>query len=70
MHAMTIDTKRLRRDEFAWMDVSDTIYLNAASTGPSPRRSIEAQIDFPRRRASPHLVGFDEQFGTLDRCRN
>ena len=69
MHAMTIDTERLRRDEFAWMDAGDTIYLNAASTGPSPRRSIDAQIDFTRRRASPHLVGFDEQFGTLDRCR-
>ena len=66
---MTIDTERLRRDEFAWMDAGDTIYLNAASTGPSPRRSIEAQIDFTRRRASPHLVGFDDQFGTLDRCR-
>lgn len=66
---MTIDTNRLRRDEFAWMVSGDTIYLNAASTGPSPRRSIEAQIDFTRRRAAPHLVGFDDQFGTLDRCR-
>ena len=66
---MMIDTERLRRDEFAWMDAGDTIFLNAASTGPSPRRSIEAQVDFTRRRATPHLVDFDEQFGTLDRCR-
>jgi selenocysteine lyase/cysteine desulfurase len=64
-----IDTERLRRDEFSWMDTNGIIYLNAASTGPSPQRSIEAQIDFTRRRAAPHLVGFDDQFGTLDRCR-
>jgi cysteine desulfurase/selenocysteine lyase len=66
---VTIDVERLRRDEFAWMNAGNTIYLNAASTGPSPRRSIEAQMDFTRRRATPHLVGFDDQFGTLDRCR-
>ena len=69
LSVMPIDTETLRRNEFAWMNVGDTIYLNAASTGPSPRRSIDAQIDFTRRRASPHLVDFDEQFGTLDRCR-
>ena len=66
---MSLDLARLRAEEFPWMDARDTIYLNAASTGPSPRRSIDAQIDFTRRRATPHLVDFDEQFGTLDRCR-
>jgi len=60
---------RLRREEFAWMDAEDVIYMNAASTGPSPARSVEAQIDFVRRRSTPHLVEFDDQFGTLDRCR-
>lgn len=63
------DVARLRRDEFAWMDEQDTVYMNAASTGPSPLRSVEAQIDFVRRRSMPHLVDFDDQFGTLDRCR-
>jgi cysteine desulfurase / selenocysteine lyase len=52
------------------MDATAVVYMNAASTGPSPRRSVEAQIDFVRRRASPHLVDFDAQFGTLDRCRS
>ncbi len=51
------------------MDEMAGVYMNAASTGPSPRRSVEAQVDFVRRRASPHLVDFDAQFGTLDRCR-
>ena len=51
------------------MDAEDVIYMNAASTGPSPARSVEAQIDFVRRRSTPHLVEFDDQFGTLDQCR-
>ncbi|MEP6999064.1 MAG: aminotransferase class V-fold PLP-dependent enzyme [bacterium] len=66
---MTIDTEQLRREEFAWMNAGGSTYMNAASTGPSPRRSVDAQIDFVRRRAAPHLVDFDDQFGTLDRCR-
>lgn len=51
------------------MNSADTVYMNAASTGPSPRRSVEAQEDFVRRRATPHRVDFDDQFGTLARCR-
>jgi cysteine desulfurase/selenocysteine lyase len=51
------------------MTASDTIYLNAASTGPLPERSIAAQAEFTRRRAKPHLISFEEQFGTLARCR-
>ena len=51
------------------MDAQDVVYMNAASTGPSPSRSVEAQIDFVRRRSAPHLVDFDAQFGTLDHCR-
>lgn len=66
---MPIDTDRLRRDEFSWMCSGDTVYMNAASTGPLPQRSVDAQVDFTRRRATPHLVGFDDQFGTLTRCR-
>ncbi|MEO8622010.1 MAG: aminotransferase class V-fold PLP-dependent enzyme [bacterium] len=66
---MTIDTEQLRREEFAWMNAGGSTYMNAASTGPSPRRSVDAQIDFVRRRTAPHLVDFDDQFGTLDRCR-
>ena len=51
------------------MESQGVVYMNAASTGPSPSRSVEAQIDFVRRRSAPHLVDFDAQFGTLDRCR-
>jgi selenocysteine lyase/cysteine desulfurase len=66
---MSIDTDRLRREEFSWMCSGDTVYMNAASTGPLPQRSVDAQVDFTRRRATPHLVGFDDQFGALARCR-
>ncbi|MEP6991048.1 MAG: aminotransferase class V-fold PLP-dependent enzyme [bacterium] len=66
---MPLDPACLRRDEFRWMDDGDTVYMNAASTGPSPRRSVDAQVDFTRRRATPHLVEFDDQFGALSRCR-
>ena len=66
---MPIDTDRLRRDEFSWMCAGDTVYMNAASTGPLPQRSVDAQVKFTRRRAMPHLVGYDDQFGALARCR-
>ena len=61
--------ERLRRDEFAWMCTGETTYMNAASTGPLPQRAVDAQVDFTRRRATPHLLDYDEQFGTLARCR-
>lgn len=57
----------VRRAEFAALD--DVVYLNAASTGPLPARSVEAQAAFTRRRATPHLIPFEEQFGVLTRCR-
>ncbi|MEO7454635.1 MAG: aminotransferase class V-fold PLP-dependent enzyme [Gemmatimonadaceae bacterium] len=65
----TIDVEGIRRTEFAWMNEGETIYMNAASTGPLPERSIVAQNDFTRKRGAPHLVGFDAQFGALARCR-
>jgi cysteine desulfurase/selenocysteine lyase len=66
---MAYDVERLRREEFPQMAAGGEIYMNAASTGPSPARSVAAQVDFVNRRAMPHRVGFDDQFGTLARCR-
>ena len=67
--SQAFDVERLRRDEFAWMNESGTVYMNAASTGPLPERSILVQNEFTRRRAAPHTVGFDDQFGALAQCR-
>ena len=66
---MTFDTTALRRTEFPWMDDGSTVYMNAASTGPLPTRSVDAQVEMTRRRSAPHLVTFEDQFGTLARCR-
>ncbi|MES2178475.1 MAG: aminotransferase class V-fold PLP-dependent enzyme [Gemmatimonadota bacterium] len=64
-----LDTATIRRTEFPWMDARETVYMNAASTGPLPGRSVDAQVDMTRRRAAPHLVTFDDQFGALATCR-
>ncbi len=66
---MTFDVDRLRREEFPWAAAGESIYLNTASTGPLPRRSVAAVADFTERRAAPHRMTEDLQFGTLSRSR-
>jgi selenocysteine lyase/cysteine desulfurase len=66
---MTYDVDRLRREEFPWTAGGECIYLNAASTGPLPERTVRAQEDFNRRRAAPHRLSMEDQFGVLDRSR-
>ena len=51
------------------MDAGESIYLNAASTGPLPECSVRAQDAFTRKRAAPHRLGQDEQFETLTTAR-
>jgi selenocysteine lyase/cysteine desulfurase len=67
---MTVDVERLRRTEFPWAQTGDCIYLNAASTGPLPERSVRAQQEFTRLRATPYLISQEQQFGVLDTARN
>jgi selenocysteine lyase/cysteine desulfurase len=66
---MTFDVARLRREEFPWTATDECIYLNAASTGPLPERTVRAQEEFTRRRAAPYRLSTEEQFGALDRSR-
>ncbi len=66
---MTFDVLRLRREEFPWAEAGESIYLNAASTGPLPERSVRAQAEFTRKRAAPFRLGQEEQFDLLDRSR-
>ena len=63
------EVARLRADEFPWMDSGESIYLNAASTGPLPARSVRAQHEFTLKRAAPHRLSHDEQFGVLSDSR-
>ena len=66
---MTFDVRRLREVEFPWAAAGENVYLNAASTGPMPERSVRAQIEFTRKRAAPHRLSVDDQFDTLSRSR-
>ena len=66
---MSFDVDRLRRDEFPWAAAGESIYLNTASTGPLPRRAVTAVADFTERRAAPHRMTEEVQFGTLARSR-
>ena len=58
---------RVRAAEFPV--TADTIYLNSASTGPLPLRTLRVLEEFNRRRAAPHLLPDADIFGILDESR-
>jgi cysteine desulfurase / selenocysteine lyase len=66
---MSIDIAALRAREFPWAAVGEAIYLNAASTGPLPQRTLDATMAFNVARAAPHRLTQEMQFGTLDQSR-
>jgi selenocysteine lyase/cysteine desulfurase len=66
---VTFDVERLRSEEFPWAAAGEAIYLNTASTGPLPRRTVDAVSRFTEMRAAPHRITHDFQFGTLARSR-
>ena len=55
---MSYDVAALRREEFPWAD--ERIYLNHASLGPLPARTLKAINDFNTRRAIPYQVVGDD----------
>jgi cysteine desulfurase / selenocysteine lyase len=66
---VTYDVHALRRREFPWAERGEAIYLNNASTGPLPVRTVAAQAAFTARRAEPWRIGDDDQFAVLRRAR-
>jgi selenocysteine lyase/cysteine desulfurase len=62
------DLDQLRREEFPW--TSHTIYLNHASTGPLPQRTVRVLEDFNRKRMTPHELPDAMIFSMLDDCRS
>ncbi len=66
---MSFDVEALRQEEFPWADAGETIYLNNASTGPLPQRTLAAIDAWGRLRANPQRISQDLQFGTLARGR-
>lgn len=63
------DVEGLRATEFPWAARGEAIYLNNASTGPLPERSLRAIREFDERRAAPHRLSDTLQFATLERSR-
>lgn len=66
---MSLDVEQLRAREFPWIEADGVIYLNAASTGPQPRRTVETLKEWAELRGSMHKIDFEMQFGTLRRSR-
>ena len=50
------DFDALRSREYEWMNNGDTIYLNAASTGPFPKCAVEVADNWTRLRAEPQHI--------------
>jgi len=65
-----IDVDALRRAEFPWALAGDAVFLNAASTGPLPRRCVEAVSEWTRLRATPHKLNDEKLFSTLAKSRD
>jgi cysteine desulfurase/selenocysteine lyase len=65
----TIDVDALRAREFPWALTGDAVFLNAASTGPLPRRCIDAVTEWTRLRATPQALSDEKLFSTLARSR-
>jgi selenocysteine lyase/cysteine desulfurase len=66
---VSYDLGRLRRDEFPWAERGDAIFLNHASTGPLPERTVRVVDEHTRLRAQPWRFTQERQFGTLARSR-
>jgi cysteine desulfurase / selenocysteine lyase len=66
---VTFDIAALRSREFPWTLRGETIFLNAASTGPLPGRAVRALSEWAELRATPHKLADQLQFGTLARSR-
>jgi cysteine desulfurase / selenocysteine lyase len=66
---MTYDVRALREDEFPWAERGDAIYLNNASTGPLPARTVQAIAEFNTLRAEPFRLTDELELSTIRRSR-
>ena len=66
---MTDAIRQLRAREFPWAVPGDHIFLNHASTGPLPQRTVDALHEFTTLRAQPWRYTVELQFGALDKAR-
>jgi selenocysteine lyase/cysteine desulfurase len=66
---MSYDVHALREREFPWAARGEAVYLNNASTGPLPARTVRAIAEFNALRAEPYRLTDAIQFATLRRSR-
>jgi selenocysteine lyase/cysteine desulfurase len=62
---LSFDVDALREREFPWAARREAIYLNNASTGPLPERTLRALREFDALRAAPYRLTDEIQFTTL-----
>lgn len=63
------DLEALRRAEFPWTAGGDRVYLNHASTGPLPARTVRTLEAWSDMRAKPWRITDDMEFGIMARAR-
>ena len=68
--ALGYDVDALRAAEFPWAARGDVVFLNNASTGPLPERTVDAVAAFTRRRAEPWRIGDPDLFDIMRRSRD
>jgi cysteine desulfurase / selenocysteine lyase len=66
---VSYDVAALRAREYAWAERGEAIYLNNASTGALPARTLRATADFHALRGEPWRLTDDAQFAILRRTR-
>jgi cysteine desulfurase / selenocysteine lyase len=66
---MTYDVAALRAQEYPWMDPANAVFLNSASTGPLPARTVRAVGAFTDLRHDPRAMPDTLLFDTLARSR-
>lgn len=66
---MSLDVAALRAREYAWMDSSDGVYLNAASTGPMPQSAVDAAAEWAHLRQQPQRIALARMFDAVATSR-
>ena len=67
---MSVALLDLRRTEFPWSERGDRVYLNHASTGPLPARTVRTLAKWNASRGEPWQISDDMEFDVMRRARD
>ena len=65
-----LDVDAVRRAEFPWAARSDRVYLNHASTGPVPARTLRTLAKWTDSRGEPWQISDEMEFDVMGRARD